>query len=54
MKLKDKPTREKVGGYDLLLRSLLGLVAIVILAMDMVEKETDRVFIVDLSVSSLY
>ena len=37
MKLKDTLTRENVGGYDLLLRALLGSVAIVILAMDLVE-----------------
>ena len=37
MKLKDTLTRENVGGYDLLLRALLGSIAIVILAMDLVE-----------------
>ena len=37
MKLKDTLTRENVGGYDLLLRALLGSMAIVILAMDLVE-----------------
>ncbi|MCC7576121.1 MAG: DUF2892 domain-containing protein [Methanomethylovorans sp.] len=37
MKLKDTLTRENVGGYDLLLRALLGSIAVVILAMDLVE-----------------
>lgn len=37
MKLKDTLTRENVGGYDLLLRALLGSISIVILAMDLVE-----------------
>jgi len=37
MKLKDTLTRENVGGYDLLLRALLGSIAIVILAMDLME-----------------
>jgi len=37
VKLKDTLTRENVGGYDLLLRALLGSIAIVILAMDLVE-----------------
>lgn len=37
MKLKDTLTRENVGGYDLLLRALMGSISIVILAMDLVE-----------------
>jgi len=37
VKLKDTFTLENVGGYDLLFRALLGSVAIVILAMDLIE-----------------
>jgi len=35
--LKEALTQENVGGYDLLLRALIGSVAIVVLAMDLIE-----------------
>lgn len=37
MNLKEVLTQENVGGYDLLLRALIGSAAIVILAMDLIE-----------------
>jgi uncharacterized membrane protein len=37
MRLKELITQENVGGYDLLLRALIGSVAIVVLAMDLIE-----------------
>ena len=37
MNLKEALTQENVGGYDLLLRALIGSVAIVVLAMDLIE-----------------
>ncbi|WP_321417382.1 DUF2892 domain-containing protein [uncultured Methanomethylovorans sp.] len=37
MNLKEALTQENVGGYDLLLRALIGSVAIVVLALDLIE-----------------
>ena len=37
MNLKEVLTQQNVGGYDLLLRALIGSVAIVALAMDLIE-----------------
>lgn len=37
MRLKELITQENVGGYDLLLRALIGSIAIVVLAMDLIE-----------------
>lgn len=37
MELKEALTQENVGGYDLLLRALVGSVAVIVLAMDLIE-----------------
>lgn len=37
MELKEALTQENVGGYDLWLRALVGSVAVIVLAMDLIE-----------------
>lgn len=54
MNLKEVLTQENVGGYDLLLRALIGSVAIVVLAMDLIEPGLWRWIIALIAFSGLF